>query len=140
MMHHITKQQKTIVMAAVMSALFLVALDQTIIATALGRIVDEFDSFSSLTWIITAYLLTTTVTIPIAGKMSDIFGRRKVLLIGVIIFVFGSLWSGSSASINQLILARAFQGVGGGISHTGSTSIDVKSAGETISRYSMSGE
>ncbi|MEO5691337.1 MAG: MDR family MFS transporter [Candidatus Saccharimonadales bacterium] len=115
MMHHISNQQKTIVMAAVMSALFLVALDQTIIATALGRIVEEFNSFSSLTWIITAYLLTTTVTIPIAGKMSDIFGRRKVLLSGVVIFVLGSLWSGSAGSIDQLIFARAFQGIGGGI-------------------------
>src|SRR5688572_3326436 len=115
MMHHISNREKTIVMAAVMSALFLVALDQTIIATALGRIVEEFNSFSSLTWIVTAYLLTTTVTVPIAGKMSDIFGRRKVLLSGVVIFVLGSLWSGSAGSIDQLILARAFQGIGGGI-------------------------
>ncbi len=115
MMHHISNRQKSIVMGAVMSALFLVALDQTIIATALGRIVEEFNSFSSLTWIITAYLLTTTVTVPIAGKMSDIFGRRKVLLSGVVVFVLGSLWSGSAGSIDQLILARAFQGIGGGI-------------------------
>lgn len=98
-----------------MSALFLVALDQTIIATALGKIVEEFNSFSSLTWVVTAYLLTTTVTVPIAGKMSDIFGRRRVLLSGVIIFALGSLWSGASGSIEQLILARAFQGIGGGI-------------------------
>ncbi len=115
MMHHINNRQKVIVMAAVMSSLFLVALDQTIIATALGKIVEDFNSFSSLTWIITAYLLTTTVTVPIAGKMSDIFGRRKILLSGVVVFVLGSLWSGSAGSIDQLILARAFQGIGGGI-------------------------
>ena len=115
MLHHITTRQKAIVMSAVMSALFLVALDQTIIATALGRIVEEFNSFSSLTWVVTAYMLTTTVTVPIAGKMSDIFGRRRVLLIGVVVFVLGSFLSGTAMSIEQLIFARAFQGIGGGI-------------------------
>ena len=102
-------------MAAVMSAMFLVALDQTIIATALGRIVEEFNSFSSLSWVITAYMLTTTVTVPLAGKMSDIFGRRRVLLTGVTVFVLGSFLSGGAMSIEQLIFARAFQGIGGGI-------------------------
>lgn len=115
MLHHITTKQKAIVMSAVMSALFLVALDQTIIATALGRIVEEFNSFSSLTWVVTAYMLTTTVTVPIAGKMSDIFGRRKILLSGVVIFVLGSFLSGGAMSIEQLIFSRAFQGIGGGI-------------------------
>jgi EmrB/QacA subfamily drug resistance transporter len=115
MMHHISQRQKAIVMSAVMSAMFLVALDQTIIATALGKIVEEFQSFSSLTWVVTAYMLTTTVTVPIAGKMSDIFGRRKILLSGVVIFVLGSFLSGGALDINQLIFARAFQGIGGGI-------------------------
>lgn len=115
MLHHITTKQKAIVMSAVMSALFLVALDQTIIATALGRIVEEFNSFSSLTWVVTSYMLTTTVTVPIAGKMSDIFGRRKILLSGVVIFVLGSFLSGGAMNIEQLIFSRAFQGIGGGI-------------------------
>lgn len=114
-LHHITQRQKVIVMAAVMSAMFLVALDQTIIATALGKIVEEFNSFSSLSWVVTAYMLTTTVTVPLAGKMSDIFGRRKVLLTGVTIFVLGSFLSGGAMSIEQLIFSRAFQGIGGGI-------------------------
>ena len=115
MLHTISLRQKKIVMAAVMSALFLVALDQTIIATALGKIVEEFQSFSSLSWVITAYMLTTTVTVPIAGKMSDIFGRRRILMVGVVVFVLGSLLSGGAANINQLIFSRAFQGFGGGI-------------------------
>lgn len=102
-------------MLSVMASLFLVALDQTIIATALGKIVEEFNAFNSLSWVVTAYLLTTTITVPIAGKMSDLFGRRIVLLIGVAIFGAGSLLSGMSASIDQLILWRALQGVGGGI-------------------------
>ena len=70
-LHHITNREKVIVMLAVMSSLFLVALDQTIIATALGKIVEEFNSFSSLTWVVTAYMLTTTVTVPLAGKILD---------------------------------------------------------------------
>jgi EmrB/QacA subfamily drug resistance transporter len=102
-------------MISVMASLFLVALDQTIISTALGRIVEEFDAYSSLTWVVTAYLITTTVTTPIAGKLSDLFGRRLVLLTGVAIFTLGSLLSGMSANIDQLILFRALQGIGGGI-------------------------
>lgn len=115
MLHQIPFRQKIIVMAAVMSGLFLVALDQTIIATALGKIVEEFNSFSSLSWIVTAYLLTTTITVPISGKLSDLFGRRLLLLIGVAIFTLGSLLSGMAGDVNQLIWFRALQGVGGGI-------------------------
>ena len=102
-------------MLSVMASLFLVALDQTIIATALGRIVEDFNSFSSLSWIVTSYLLTTTVTVPIAGKFSDLFGRRTMLLIGVAIFGASSLMSGLAGDINQLVLWRAVQGIGGGI-------------------------
>ncbi len=102
-------------MISVMAALFLVALDQTIIATALGKIVEEFNSFSSLSWIVTAYLITTTLTVPIAGKLSDLFGRRRILLIGVAVFVAASLMSGLSGSVMELIAWRALQGIGGGI-------------------------
>ncbi len=115
MHHHLTLRSKLIIMISVMASLFLVALDQTIIATALGKIVEEFNAFSSLSWIVTAYLITTTITVPIAGKLSDIFGRKKILLIGVAIFVGASLMSGISGSINELILWRAVQGIGGGI-------------------------
>ncbi|UTX51671.1 MFS transporter [Candidatus Saccharibacteria bacterium TM7i] len=102
-------------MISVMASLFLVALDQTIIATALGKIVEEFNAFSSLSWIVTAYLITTTLTVPIAGKLSDLFGRRNILLIGVAIFVLASLLSGMSSDVTQLIIWRAVQGIGGGI-------------------------
>lgn len=115
MLHHIPMRQKIIVMAAVMSGLFLVALDQTIISTALGRIVEEFNSFSSLSWVVTSYLLTSTITVPLAGKFSDIFGRRQVLMVGVAAFTLASLLSGSAQNIEQLIAYRAFQGIGGGI-------------------------
>lgn len=115
-MHHsLTVRSKLIIMLSVMASIFLVALDQTIISAALGTIVEEFDAFSALSWIVTAYLITTTVTTPIAGKLSDLFGRRIMLLIGVSIFGGASLFAGLSDSIGQLILWRAVQGIGGGI-------------------------
>lgn len=115
MHHHLNLRSKLIIMISVMASLFLVALDQTIIATALGKIVEEFNAFSSLSWIVTAYLITTTMTVPIAGKLSDLFGRRTILLIGVAIFVAASLMSGLSASVTDLVIWRAVQGIGGGI-------------------------
>ncbi|HJP81356.1 MAG TPA: MDR family MFS transporter [Candidatus Saccharimonadales bacterium] len=115
MHHHLSLRSKLIIMISVMASLFLVALDQTIVSTALGKIVEEFNAFSSLTWVVTAYLITTTITTPIAGKMSDMFGRRNVILTGVGIFTLGSFLSGMSGDINQLIIWRAFQGIGGGI-------------------------
>lgn len=115
MNHHLSLRKKVIIMVSVMASLFLVALDQTIIATALGKIVSDFNAFSSLSWVVTAYLITTTITVPIAGKLSDLFGRRKILLAGVAIFAIGSLMSGVSQDIVQLILWRALQGIGGGI-------------------------
>jgi EmrB/QacA subfamily drug resistance transporter len=115
MNHHLDLRKKVIIMISVMASLFLVALDQTIISTALGRIVEDFNAFSALSWVVTAYLITTTITTPIAGKLSDMFGRRILLLAGVTIFALGSLFSGLAGDINQLIIWRAIQGIGGGI-------------------------
>jgi MFS family permease len=115
MLHHITQREKLIVMLAVMSGMFLVALDQTIIATALGAIVTQFNSFSSIGFIVTSYLLTSTISVPLAGKLSDMYGRRPILLGGVAIFTIGSLLSGGAQSIEWLIAARALQGIGGGM-------------------------
>ena len=115
MHHHLSLRRKLIIMVSVMASLFLVALDQTIISTALGKIVEDFNAFSALSWVVTAYLVTTTLTVPIAGKLSDLFGRRTMLLIGVAIFVAGSLMSGLSGSMTDLIIWRAIQGIGGGI-------------------------
>lgn len=115
MNHHLTLRAKLIIMVSVMASLFLVALDQTIVSTALGKIVEDFNAYSALSWVVTAYLITTTITTPIAGKLSDLFGRRLLLLIGVTVFTLGSLLSGTSTDITQLIIWRAVQGVGGGI-------------------------
>lgn len=115
MNHHLSLRNKIIIMISVMASLFLVALDQTIISTALGTIVEEFDAYSALSWVVTAYLITTTITTPIAGKLSDMFGRRTLLLVGVSVFGIASLFSGMSGDITQLIIWRAVQGIGGGI-------------------------
>lgn len=115
MHHNLPLRNKLIIMISVMVSFFLVALDQTIISTALGKIVEDFNAFSSLAWVVTAYLITTTITTPIAGKLSDMFGRRVMLIAGVLIFTLGSLLSGTSSDMNQLIMWRALQGIGGGI-------------------------
>jgi EmrB/QacA subfamily drug resistance transporter len=115
MLHKITKREKILVMIAVMSGLFLSALDQSIVGTALPKIVTEFNGLSKLSWVITAYLLTSTITVPIAGKLSDIFGRRKMITIGIVTFVVGSMLTGLSWNMLSLIAFRAFQGVGAGI-------------------------
>jgi EmrB/QacA subfamily drug resistance transporter len=115
MHHHLTLRSKIIIMISVMASLLLVGLDQTIIATALGKIVEQFNAYDQLSWVVTAYLLTTTITVPIAGKLSDLFGRRRILLIGVAVFVIGSFLSASAGGMTELILYRALQGIGGGI-------------------------
>ena len=114
-LYDIPFRRKAVVMAAVMAALFLVALDQMIVSTALGTIVGEFHSYGGIGLIVTSYLLFSTVTVPIAGKLSDMFGRRPIILAGVSIFTLGSLLSGSAQSIEMLVLWRAVQGLGGGI-------------------------
>lgn len=115
MNHSLPLRNKLIIMMSVMASLFLVALDQTIISTALGKIVEDFQAFESLGWVVTIYMLTTTVTVPIAGKLSDLFGRRLLLLIGVVIFGLGSFMSGAAGAIEWLIWSRGLQGIGGGI-------------------------
>ena len=115
MHHHLTLRSKIIIMISVMASLLLVGLDQTIISTAIGKIVEQFNAYDQLSWVFTAYLLTTTITVPIAGKLSDLFGRRRILMIGVAVFVLGSFLSASAGGMTELILYRAVQGIGGGI-------------------------
>jgi EmrB/QacA subfamily drug resistance transporter len=95
--------------------LFLSALDQTIVGTALPKIIAEFQGLDKITWPATAYLLASTTMIPIVGKLSDLFGRKWFLIAGVVVFLIGSALSGASQSMDQLIYFRAFQGLGGGV-------------------------
>ncbi len=115
MLHHLEKRQKVIIMVAIMASLFLAALDQTIVGTALPTILTEFNALKELTWVVTAYLLTSTVAVPIAGKLSDMYGRRKLILSGIAIFVLASMMCGVAQDIWQLVGFRALQGIGGGI-------------------------
>ncbi|SFV25735.1 MDR family MFS transporter [Hyphomicrobium facile] len=94
--------------------LLLASLDQTIVATALPTIVREIGGLSHLTWIVTAYLLATTVVVPVYGKLGDLFGRRLVLQAAVIIFLVGSALCGIAQNLPELIAFRILQGLGGG--------------------------
>src|SRR6478672_5711081 len=102
------------VLYAVMVGIFLAALDQTVVGTALPRIVTDLKGNDLYTWVITAYLLTSTISGPLYGKISDLFGRRPVFLFGIAVFVIGSLLSGFSQSMPWLIVARGIQGLGAG--------------------------
>jgi EmrB/QacA subfamily drug resistance transporter len=105
---------RTAVLGAVLLALFLSALDQTIVGTALPRIVAELRGDNLYTWVVTSYLLTSTVTVPIYGKLSDVYGRKPMLLVGVTLFLVGSALSGQAQTMGQLIAFRGVQGLGAG--------------------------
>lgn len=104
---------RTIVLGAMM-ALFLSALDQTIVATAIPSIGADLGDFQLVSWIVTAYLLTSTCATPILGKLSDIYGRRTIMRLCLAVFVIGSVACALSSSMVALIVARAVQGLGGG--------------------------
>ena len=99
-------------MIGVLSVVFLSILDQTIVGVAMPRIVADLQGFDLIVWISTAYLLTSTVPIPIYGKLSDLFGRKPIMLFGIVVFLAGSALSGAAQTMYQLIAFRAFQGLG----------------------------
>ena len=102
------------VLGAIMLTTALIALDSTVIATAVPTVVRDLGGFSQFPWLFSVYLLTQAVTVPIYGKLSDLFGRKPVLFFGVAVFVGSSLLCGLAWSMPTLIVARALQGVGGG--------------------------
>ena len=97
-----------------MLAMFLASLDQTIVSTAMPRIVADLGGFDRFTWVTTAYLVASTTVVPIVGRLSDLYGRKAFFLGGICIFLVGSVLAGLSQSMNQLIAFRAIQGIGGG--------------------------
>src|SRR5262249_57067562 len=105
---------RTIVLG-IMLAMFLGALDQTIVATALPTIGRHFGNLDDLSWVVTAYLLTGTAVTPLYGKLADIHGRRVIMLTAIGIFVAGSVACALAPGMTALVLARAFQGLGGGV-------------------------
>jgi len=99
---------------AMLVAIFLIAMDNTVVSTAMPTIIKDLGGVSLLSWVYAAYLLTTAVTTPVFGKLSDLYGRKIIFIIGVILFVIGSMLSGTSHTMGQLIWYRAFQGIGAG--------------------------
>lgn len=97
-----------------MLAVLLAAMDQTIVATAMPQIVRELHGLEHLSWVFTAYMLASTITVPIYGKLSDLLGRRTLYIVAILIFLLGSVLSGAAHTMLQLILFRGIQGIGGG--------------------------
>jgi EmrB/QacA subfamily drug resistance transporter len=114
MMPTFLKNPKVAAMGGAMLAMLLSALDQTIVSTALPRIVTELHGLEHISWVFTAYMLASTVTVPLYGKLSDIYGRRFFFIFGIIIFLIGSVLAGMANSMSELIAFRALQGIGGG--------------------------
>ena len=108
-------RQVALAMVCVVAALFLAAISQTVIAATMPLIVAELGGFDRYAWAAAAYLVSATVTFPIVGRLSDVYGRRRFLVLGLAAFVAGSALVGLSRSMNQVIAFRAFQGVGGGM-------------------------
>jgi EmrB/QacA subfamily drug resistance transporter len=101
--------------AGVMLAMFLGSLDQTIVGTAMPRIIADLDGFAQYTWVTTAYIITTAVAMPITGKLTDMYGRKYFYIAGLIIFCVASLMCGLSNTMTELIICRGIQGLGAGI-------------------------
>src|SRR5690606_3832246 len=109
-----TKRQILFVIVGLMAGMFLSSLNQTIVGTSMRTIADDLDGQSLQAWVTTAFLIVSTVTTPIYGKLSDIFGRRPLFLIAIVIFLAGSVLSGFANTMYELALYRAVQGLGAG--------------------------
>lgn len=109
-----THRQILFVIFGLMAGMFLSSLDQTIVGTSMRTIADDLDGLSLQAWVTTAYLITSTIATPIYGKLSDIFGRRPLFIIAIVIFLAGSLAAGFAGTMYQLAAFRAIQGLGAG--------------------------
>ena len=100
--------------SGLMVTLLLAALDQTIVATALPRIVSDLGGITQYSWVFTAYMLTSTVTVPLYGKLGDVYGRKNLFLFAIVVFLVGSALCGAATTMTQLVVFRAVQGIGAG--------------------------
>ncbi len=110
----LTHRSILVILSALMLGMLLAALDQTIVATALPTIAGDLGGLNHLSWVVTAYLLTSTISTPLWGKLGDLYGRKKLFQAAIVIFLVGSALSGLSQSMSELIAFRALQGVGAG--------------------------
>jgi EmrB/QacA subfamily drug resistance transporter len=102
------------VTAGVMTGMFLAALEATVVGTAMPTVISSLGGLSQYSWVFSAYLITSTITVPVWGKLSDLYGRRLFFQLGIAVFLLGSVLSGVSATMTQLIVFRALQGLGAG--------------------------
>jgi EmrB/QacA subfamily drug resistance transporter len=109
-----THKEIMVILGGLMTGMLLAALDQTIVSTALKSIVEDFEGLNHYTWVVTAYLLTSTASTPLYGKISDIYGRRVVFQFAIVTFLIGSFAAGAAQNMAQLIGTRAIQGLGAG--------------------------
>lgn len=114
-MEHLTLKRKVTIMIAIMAAMFFAAINQTIVSTAMPRIISILDGMDYYTWTINIYLLTSTIATVLVGKLSDMFGRKPFLLIGILLFMAGAFMTGTSDNVFQFITYRGIQGIGAGI-------------------------
>ncbi|HEY9474799.1 MAG TPA: MDR family MFS transporter [Mycobacteriales bacterium] len=112
--HYLSHRQILVVLGGIMAGMLLAALDQSIVSTALPVVVSDLGGLDKLSWVITAYLLTSTAATPLWGKISDLYGRRLIFQLAIGIFIVGSALCGLSQNMPELITFRAFQGIGGG--------------------------
>ncbi|WP_155060162.1 MDR family MFS transporter [Streptomyces blattellae] len=110
----LSRREVRVVLGALLAGMLLSALDQTIVATAVPTIAGDIGGFDNLPWVYTAYLLTSTTTTPLYGKLSDVFGRKVIYQIAIVLFLAGSVLCGLAQDMTQLILFRGLQGVGAG--------------------------
>ncbi|GAA1604331.1 hypothetical protein GCM10009789_67890 [Kribbella sancticallisti] len=112
--NYLSHKQILVILGGLMAGMFLAALDQSIVGTALPQIVSEFNSLDKLSWVVTAYLLTSTASTPLWGKISDLYGRRPLFIAAILTFLAGSVLSALAQNIEELIGFRAVQGLGAG--------------------------
>src|SRR3978361_1760488 len=110
----ITPQRRNVIFVAVLLGMLLAALDQTIVATALPTVVADLGGAGHQSWVVTSYLLASTIVTAIVGKLGDLFGRKTVFQASVLFFLAGSVLCGLSGSMTMLVASRALQGIGGG--------------------------
>jgi len=114
-MEQLSQKKKLTIMIALMAAMFFAAINQTIVSTAMPRIIAILGGIEYYTWVITIYMLTSTIATVLVGKLSDIYGRKPFLLVGIVLFIIGAFLCGTSTTVFQLITYRGIQGIGGGI-------------------------
>ncbi|MDN7214387.1 MFS transporter, partial [Klebsiella pneumoniae] len=107
-------QSIRLLFSALLLVMLLSALDQTIVSTALPTIVGELGGLDKLSWVVTAYILSSTIAVPLYGKFGDLFGRKNVLQVAIGLFLVGSALCGLAQNMTQLVLMRGLQGLGGG--------------------------